>query len=231
MLSRMGLHVNRAAARCDHDAARRRKPARANTLNFPNRFMVYQHDTPDKYIFAHDVRAESHGSMRVQDPVKYAEILSTSPGRTSSGPRRGSEACSAAPSRTSSSVDADLDSPHLSNRICRRRWQAPDPPRPLRPRQPHADCDKGGARHPRPRTRAEARAGGSQLRRGQLPRTTAGWPTVRARSPRTSRYSPTAGCVTRGRGRPAAPSTAEGPLWRGTPRRLRRSSCERARRT
>jgi len=44
-------------------------------FNFPNRFLVYQHDTPDKYLFAHDVRAESHGCMRVQDPAKYAEVL------------------------------------------------------------------------------------------------------------------------------------------------------------
>jgi L,D-transpeptidase YcbB len=44
-------------------------------FNFPNRFLVYQHDTPDKYYFGHDVRAESHGCMRVQDPAKYAEVL------------------------------------------------------------------------------------------------------------------------------------------------------------
>jgi L,D-transpeptidase YcbB len=44
-------------------------------FNFPNRFLVYQHDTPDKYMFGHDVRAYSHGCMRVQDPAKYAEIL------------------------------------------------------------------------------------------------------------------------------------------------------------
>ena len=55
-------------------------PGEANALgrirfNFPNRFLVYQHDTPDKYMFAHDVRAYSHGCMRVQDPAKYAEVL------------------------------------------------------------------------------------------------------------------------------------------------------------
>jgi L,D-transpeptidase YcbB len=55
-------------------------PGEANALgrirfNFPNRFLVYQHDTPDKHMFAHDVRAYSHGCMRVQDPVKYAEVL------------------------------------------------------------------------------------------------------------------------------------------------------------
>jgi L,D-transpeptidase YcbB len=44
-------------------------------FNFPNRFLVYQHDTPDKHLFAHDTRAYSHGCMRVQDPPKYAEVL------------------------------------------------------------------------------------------------------------------------------------------------------------
>jgi L,D-transpeptidase YcbB len=44
-------------------------------FNFPNKFLVYQHDTPDKYLFANDKRAYSHGCMRVQDPQKYAEVL------------------------------------------------------------------------------------------------------------------------------------------------------------
>jgi hypothetical protein len=44
-------------------------------FNFPNRFLVYQHDTADKHMFGHEVRAYSHGCMRVQDPAKYAEIL------------------------------------------------------------------------------------------------------------------------------------------------------------
>jgi len=44
-------------------------------FNFPNKFLVYQHDTPDKNLFAHDKRAYSHGCMRVQDPLKYGEVL------------------------------------------------------------------------------------------------------------------------------------------------------------
>ena len=35
-------------------------------FNFPNKFLVYQHDTPDKHLFAHDKRAYSHGCMRVR---------------------------------------------------------------------------------------------------------------------------------------------------------------------
>jgi murein L,D-transpeptidase YcbB/YkuD len=44
-------------------------------FNFPNKFLVYQHDTPDKYLFARDKRAYSHGCMRVQDPFIYGEKL------------------------------------------------------------------------------------------------------------------------------------------------------------
>ncbi len=44
-------------------------------FNFPNKFLVYQHDTPDKNYFAHEKRAYSHGCMRVQFPDKYAEVL------------------------------------------------------------------------------------------------------------------------------------------------------------
>jgi L,D-transpeptidase YcbB len=55
-------------------------PGEANALgrirfNFPNKFLVYQHDTPDKHLFAKDKRAFSHGCMRVQFPDKYAEVL------------------------------------------------------------------------------------------------------------------------------------------------------------
>jgi murein L,D-transpeptidase YcbB/YkuD len=55
-------------------------PGGANVLgrlrfNFPNRFLVYQDDTHEKFMFAHEVRAYSHGCMRVQDPAKYAEVL------------------------------------------------------------------------------------------------------------------------------------------------------------
>ena len=76
-LERMGLRVtyNR-----DGSIHIYQPPGEANALgrirfNFPNRFLVYQHDTPDKHLFAHDVRAYSHGCMRVQDPAKYAEVL------------------------------------------------------------------------------------------------------------------------------------------------------------
>jgi murein L,D-transpeptidase YcbB/YkuD len=44
-------------------------------FNFPNKFLVYQHDTPDKYLFKRDKRAYSHGCMRVQNPLEYGTKL------------------------------------------------------------------------------------------------------------------------------------------------------------
>jgi murein L,D-transpeptidase YcbB/YkuD len=77
VLDRMGLKVGKNPDGTvhiwqppgDHNALGRIR------FNFPNKFLVYQHDTPDKYLFANDKRAYSHGCMRVQDPQKYAEVL------------------------------------------------------------------------------------------------------------------------------------------------------------
>jgi L,D-transpeptidase YcbB len=77
VLERMGLRVDRNPDGTVHIW---QPPGDNNALgrirfNFPNKFLVYQHDTPDKYMFAYDKRAFSHGCMRVQDPVKYAQVL------------------------------------------------------------------------------------------------------------------------------------------------------------
>jgi L,D-transpeptidase YcbB len=55
-------------------------PGAANALgrikfNFPNRFQVYLHDTPEKRLFAADRRALSHGCMRVENPTKFGEVM------------------------------------------------------------------------------------------------------------------------------------------------------------
>ena len=76
VLERMGLRVSYHGG----DVEITMPPGDNNALgrvrfNFPNRFLVYQHDTPDKHMFADEVRAYSHGCMRVQDPAKYAEVL------------------------------------------------------------------------------------------------------------------------------------------------------------
>ncbi|MDB5565395.1 MAG: Peptidoglycan-binding domain 1 protein [Tardiphaga sp.] len=77
VLQRMGLKLTRNPDGSIHIA---QPPGEANALgrirfNFPNKFLVYQHDTPDKNLFARDERAFSHGCMRVQNPDQYAATL------------------------------------------------------------------------------------------------------------------------------------------------------------
>ncbi len=77
VLERMGLRLERAPDGSIHIS---QPPGEANALgrirfNFPNKFLVYQHDTPDKNLFAKEERAFSHGCMRVQNPDQYAATL------------------------------------------------------------------------------------------------------------------------------------------------------------
>jgi L,D-transpeptidase YcbB len=77
VLERMGLQVSYNPDGTVHIS---QPPGDKNALgrlrfNFPNKFLVYQHDTPDKNLFAYDRRAFSHGCMRVENPVKYAQVL------------------------------------------------------------------------------------------------------------------------------------------------------------
>ncbi len=44
-------------------------------FNFPNKFLVFQHDTDDTDLFELEVRASSHGCMRVENPFSYAAAL------------------------------------------------------------------------------------------------------------------------------------------------------------
>ena len=44
-------------------------------FNFPNKFLVFQHDTPIKDYFDSTWRAYSHGCMRVEHPLVYAAKL------------------------------------------------------------------------------------------------------------------------------------------------------------
>ncbi len=76
-LERIGLKIEQAA---DGTVRIYQPPGAANALgrirfNFPNKFLVYQHDTPDKNLFAKEERAFSHGCMRVQNPLMYGEKL------------------------------------------------------------------------------------------------------------------------------------------------------------
>lgn len=44
-------------------------------FRFPNKHDVYMHDTTQRDLFNREVRAFSHGCVRVQNPLKFAEIL------------------------------------------------------------------------------------------------------------------------------------------------------------
>jgi len=44
-------------------------------FRFPNKHSVYMHDTPERHLFGDRERAFSHGCMRVQRPVRLAEVL------------------------------------------------------------------------------------------------------------------------------------------------------------
>jgi len=77
VLQRMGLRLEQNRDGSVHIS---QPPGEANALgrirfNFPNKFLVYQHDTPDKNLFAKEDRAFSHGCMRVQNPDQYASVL------------------------------------------------------------------------------------------------------------------------------------------------------------
>lgn len=58
----------------------RQVPGDANALGrikfmFPNKYAVYLHDTPSKSLFRRDRRAFSHGCVRVDDPLDFADAI------------------------------------------------------------------------------------------------------------------------------------------------------------
>jgi murein L,D-transpeptidase YcbB/YkuD len=65
-------------------------------FRFPNKHDVYMHDTPERHLFGGATRAFSHGCIRVQNPVRLAEVLLAADKGWSSGKvaeyvRRGGE--------------------------------------------------------------------------------------------------------------------------------------------
>ena len=44
-------------------------------FRFPNKHDVYMHDTVDRHLFGNGQRAFSHGCMRTQNPLHFAEVL------------------------------------------------------------------------------------------------------------------------------------------------------------
>ncbi len=60
--------------------ALRQPPSDGNALGkvkfmFPNQYNIYLHDTPSKSLFSNDVRAYSHGCIRLGDPFDFAYAL------------------------------------------------------------------------------------------------------------------------------------------------------------
>ena len=56
------------------------KPGPKNALGivkflFPNKYAVYLHDTPSRQLFGKAARTFSHGCIRVEDPLKLAELI------------------------------------------------------------------------------------------------------------------------------------------------------------
>jgi L,D-transpeptidase YcbB len=77
VLERMGLRLEHGPDGSIHIS---QPPGERNALgrirfNFPNKFLVYQHDTNERSLFAKEDRAFSHGCMRVQNPDQYASVL------------------------------------------------------------------------------------------------------------------------------------------------------------
>lgn len=83
---RRGRVVNRSSADFSQYTARnfpysmRQPPSRSNALGlvkfmFPNKYNIYLHDTPQKSLFAREVRAFSHGCIRLAQPFEFAYAL------------------------------------------------------------------------------------------------------------------------------------------------------------
>jgi murein L,D-transpeptidase YcbB/YkuD len=69
----------------------RQRPGGGNALGnvkflFPNHHAVYLHDTPSKSLFSRSYRAYSHGCIRVQNPMEFADaLLANEPTLTAAG--------------------------------------------------------------------------------------------------------------------------------------------------
>jgi murein L,D-transpeptidase YcbB/YkuD len=83
---RQGRRVDRTTAdfsqytQTNFPYSMRQPPSRSNALGlvkfmFPNKHNIYLHDTPAKSLFARDVRAFSHGCIRLAQPFDFAYAL------------------------------------------------------------------------------------------------------------------------------------------------------------
>jgi len=83
---RNGRTVNRNSINFNQYTARsfpfsmRQPPSDSNALGlvkfmFPNVYNIYLHDTPAKSLFGREIRAYSHGCIRLNDPFEFAHAL------------------------------------------------------------------------------------------------------------------------------------------------------------
>ncbi len=83
---RSGRSINRGAVDFTQFSARnfpfsmRQPPSKSNALGlvkfmFPNKYNIYLHDTPQKSLFSREVRAFSHGCIRLAQPFEFAYAL------------------------------------------------------------------------------------------------------------------------------------------------------------
>ncbi len=167
VLERMGLRMEQ-----NRDGTVRiyQPPGDRNALgrirfNFPNKFLVYQHDTPDKHLFAHDKRAYSHGCMRVENPLMYGEKLLSVDAAEREIHRR-KAALDVRPAGDQHQLPADpAGASDLPDRVRGRCRHAADPRRHLRPRRPpYRDLPQRRAQGRRYRDRPAVRPGPASAR-------------------------------------------------------------------
>jgi len=78
-VSRANLDFSQYSAR-NFPFDMKQPPSKGNALGlvkfmFPNKYNIYLHDTPSKNLFSKEVRAYSHGCVRVQNPFDLAYVL------------------------------------------------------------------------------------------------------------------------------------------------------------
>jgi murein L,D-transpeptidase YcbB/YkuD len=79
VVSRASINFGRYTAKT-FPYSMRQAPSDSNALGkvkfmFPNPYSIYLHDTPQKALFANDVRAYSHGCIRLNDPIDFAHRI------------------------------------------------------------------------------------------------------------------------------------------------------------
>ncbi len=86
IIDRKGRSVSRSSINFSQYTAKnfpysmKQPPSKGNALGlvkfmFPNKYNIYLHDTPSKSLFGREVRAFSHGCVRVHKPFEFAYAL------------------------------------------------------------------------------------------------------------------------------------------------------------